>query len=212
MTHFLARLVERARGTALQIEPIIAPRFAPAPAVEMTTEVEAPPLVRRKAREETTHETDQPRIRSGGPATKEIGRELSEKMAEPAPQRLLVPLEQSNDEVEQLPNGTRESRSLRRDLLPHVQFDAPQPVVRRRNHERRSAFPPSSIRPAITTNPVTLPKEPARNEPPIVRVTIGRIEVHAGPAPAASPRKPVSASGPKLTLDAYLKSRKEGAR
>ena len=49
-------------------------------------------------------------------------------------------------------------------------------------------------------------------EAPIVRVTIGRIEVRAAPAPTPPPRKPARPAGPTLTLDAYLKARKEGAR
>jgi hypothetical protein len=46
---------------------------------------------------------------------------------------------------------------------------------------------------------------------PIVRVTIGRIDVRAT-APAVPSRKSSTRSEPKLTLDAYLKSRKEGTR
>ena len=48
-------------------------------------------------------------------------------------------------------------------------------------------------------------------QPPIVRVTIGRIDVRATP-PAAPSRKSSTRSEPKLTLDAYLKSRREGTR
>jgi hypothetical protein len=51
-----------------------------------------------------------------------------------------------------------------------------------------------------------------RDEAPIVRVTIGRIDVRAAPAPVPPPRKTAIPAPPKLTLDAYLKSRKEGAR
>ena len=40
MTHFLARLVERTRGNASCVEPLLAPRFAPAPALEMPNEPE----------------------------------------------------------------------------------------------------------------------------------------------------------------------------
>jgi hypothetical protein len=48
-------------------------------------------------------------------------------------------------------------------------------------------------------------------QPPIVRVTIGRIDVRATP-PAVPSRKSSTRSEPKLTLDAYLKSRREGTR
>jgi len=43
MSHFLARLVERARGSAARVEPLLTPRFAPTPIVEIASELEAPP-------------------------------------------------------------------------------------------------------------------------------------------------------------------------
>jgi hypothetical protein len=48
-------------------------------------------------------------------------------------------------------------------------------------------------------------------QPTIVRVTIGRIDVRAT-TPAVPSRKSSPRSEPKLTLDAYLKSRREGTR
>ena len=74
-----------------------------------------------------------------------------------------------------------------------------------------SRIPATTARARGIERTVDLPNEPT-SEAPIVRVTIGRIEVRAVPAPAAPARKPSRASGPKLTLDAYLKSRKEGTR
>jgi hypothetical protein len=56
-----------------------------------------------------------------------------------------------------------------------------------------------------------LPNE-SGGERPIVRVTIGRIDVHATPAPAAPARKTPKENPPRLTLDAYLKGRREGMR
>ncbi len=48
--------------------------------------------------------------------------------------------------------------------------------------------------------------------PPLVRISIGRIEVKAYPAaPVHPPRTPAS-SRPKLTLDEYLRQRNEGKR
>src|SRR6266516_4850044 len=43
MSHFLARLVDRAHGTAPCVEPLVAPRFAPGPTFEGASEVEALP-------------------------------------------------------------------------------------------------------------------------------------------------------------------------
>ncbi len=221
MTHFLGRLVERARGTAPRVEPIIAPRFAPTPVAEIATEHETSPSGRgapqktkatngiREAvvrQEEPVTEAPRPRAAIREP-------EEREETVEAAPQTLLVPLPRpDNDEVAPRPNWTRESESLRRDVLPHVQSAAAPPLVRRANHQPRSTMARPSDRSGVSASSVTFPNESAANEPPIVRVTIGRIEVHAAPAPAAPARKPPARSQPKLTLDAYLKARKEGAR
>jgi hypothetical protein len=51
----------------------------------------------------------------------------------------------------------------------------------------------------------------SHTEPPVVRVTIGRIEVRAE-TPASSPRKTSAPARPTLSLDTYLKERKEGRR
>src|SRR4029077_649349 len=60
MKHFLARLVERARGTAPRVEPVVAPRFAPTPIVEIASEVEAPPP-ERSDQQPTAEEKSSPR-------------------------------------------------------------------------------------------------------------------------------------------------------
>jgi hypothetical protein len=52
-------------------------------------------------------------------------------------------------------------------------------------------------------------------EPPIVHVTIGRIEVRAmmdAPVPARAVPAPISAAAPRLSLDQYLRERSEGRR
>src|SRR5215471_19152159 len=93
MSHFLARLVGRARGTAPRAEPIIAPRFASAPITEIGTEIEAPaPVPSRKKETVSQNEalTQKPvRQQIGSPQTEEARRE---KAAEPSDsQKLLVP-------------------------------------------------------------------------------------------------------------------------
>jgi hypothetical protein len=224
MTHFLDRLVERARGTVPLVEPIIAPRFAPAPVAEIATEEEATPPTRRATQEtRAANETrdvvvrqeappmEEPRRRKGEPPTRET--EEKEETVEVAPQGLLVPLQPPNDiEIAPPPAWTRGSESLRSDVPPHVRSAPALPVVRRGKHQPPSAAPRPSGRPALSASPLTFPNETHSNERPIVRVTIGRIEVRAAPAPSTPPRKPAPRSEPKLTLDAYLKARQEGAR
>jgi hypothetical protein len=220
MRHFLARLVDRARGSAPRVEPIVAPRFAPAPVAEVASEHEAPPRA-RGARQETKAPhgsnnavvrqgelaTDGPGRKKGKAATGETEERLVEEAVEATPQTLLVPLERTDgDEALPRPDRTRGSESLRSDVLPHVRSAAAPTIVRRAEPPGRSGNLRATDRLSVS------PNASAANEPPIVRVTIGRIEVRAEPAPAPAPRKISSRSEPKLTLDAYLKSRKEGAR
>ena len=226
MTHFLGRLVERARGTASRVEPIVAQRFAAVPVaevasgfvpptdLEIATAVETSPPVRRelRAREAAPDGTNETFVTREEPWTERPKEELIERAMAAQPETLLVPVPRPDDDVAQPPAETRGSESLRRDVLPHVQSVAAMSVVRRANHQSRSTIARPSNRSGVSANPVPFPNESAANEPPIVRVTIGRIEVHASSAPAAPARKRPARSEPKLSLDAYLKSRKEGAR
>ena len=102
MSHFLARLVERARGTAPRVEPIVAPRFAPTPIVEIASEVEAPPPERRD-QQPTVEEISSPHavVQQEAPAEKAEPKILRESdksrlppeivAPDPEPQKLLVP-------------------------------------------------------------------------------------------------------------------------
>jgi hypothetical protein len=225
MTHFLARLVERARGTVPRVEPIIAPRFAFAPIAEIASEHEAPPSVRRSAEEtkaangsgetvvrqkEPATEAPRPRKEKTATMKTEEREEMVEDTVEAAPQNLLVPLQRPDDgEVAPPPAWTRGSEPLGRDVLSHIQSAAAPPIVRRAQRQLRPAMARPSDRQAVPTH---FSNQSPANEPPIVRVTIGRIEVHAAAAPSAPPRQTAPRSEPKLTLDAYLKARKEGAR
>lgn len=209
MTHFLARLVERTRGTGPRIEPIIAPRFAPAPVVEIASESEAKlATVRRTVRPPEAIESPDPvvvRQEKGETLSRE--NESAGKSIEPLRETLLVP---------------RETVALEAPPVVTRAETGDQPVSIPRNgavwgaaSSRSKVARPGSASPATTDRgierAVELPNEP-RTEAPIVRVTIGRIEVRTVAAPATPVRKQSRASEPKLTLDAYLKSRKEGAR
>ena len=197
MTHFLGRLVERARGTAPRVEPIVAPRFAPAPMAEIATAIETSPPVRRelRAREAASDGTNGAVIRHEEPRTERPKEELIEKAMPAQPETLLVPVPRPDD-----------------DVMPHVPSAVAPPVVRRANHESRPTIARPSGRSGVSANSVTFPNESAANERPICT---GHDRPHRSARRAGArttPREIPTRSEPKLTLDAYLKSRKEGAR
>jgi hypothetical protein len=211
MSHFLARLVERARGTASRVEPIVAPRFAPTPIVEIASELETPPQERSDQRP-TVEEILSPRavVQQEAPAEKAEPKVLreSEKSSLPQqPAKLLVPVEMSAVDSTVF-------------VRPSPSIDRPVPAVKNGMVRRNSFTASQSKRPRPAT-PLTgtsrnlerdlLTPNESSEQPPIVRVTIGRIDVQATP-PAVPLQKSSTHSEPKLTLDAYLKSRREGTR
>jgi hypothetical protein len=301
MTHFLARLVDRARGTASRVEPIVRSRFAPAfpfvtplanesrefetqqtpphskpatdsdrmeasavPALKSESErgtaippnhsparTEANQAMQTETAEETllvpqfqeqaplridqekdtasgalvgqtsALEVDQRDVKSaskwtkrapGSPAkSSSLGREPREHVVEPATERLLVPLEAATTETPLVvrQEGVEESATrLTRNAV--VREDSlPKSVTKRSGSPTPNTAPHRALR-GIERSETWPNDQPA--EPPIVRVTIGRIEVRAAPEPAPAPRKPSRPVAPRLTLDAYLKSRKGGVR
>jgi hypothetical protein len=52
----------------------------------------------------------------------------------------------------------------------------------------------------------------ARPEEPVVKVTIGRIDVRAVMAAPSPPSQPAARPMPQLTLEEYVKQRREGLR
>jgi hypothetical protein len=211
MSHVLARLVERARGTAPLVEPFVTPRFAPTPIVEIASEVEAPSSERRDP-QPTVEENSSSRavVQQEAPprkAERNVLREAEKSSLQQQPEKLLVPIEKNavdstvfvrpslptNRPVPAVKNGM-----LRRNSFTASRSKRPQPATplttRSRSFERDLLMPNESLA-----------------QPPIVRVTIGRIDVRATPSAVPS-RKSSTRSEPKLTLDAYLKSRTEGRR
>ena len=222
MSHFLARLVERARGTAARVEPFVAPRFAPTPIVEIASEVEAPAPLRRDQKPAL-----QERVLPGAvvqleaPARKAEPNVLqeSEKSSLPQqPEKLLVPMEKSAVDYVRADDAVRTNSTV--FVRPSLSSNRPLPAVKN-GMARRNSFTASQSKgpqpaPRHTTRSrsfdgdLLTPNE-SPEQPPIVRVTIGRIDVRAAP-PAVPSRKSPTRSEPKLTLDAYLKSRRKGTR
>jgi hypothetical protein len=218
MSHFLARLVERARGTAPRVEPIIAPRFAPAPQGEISEEVTMPPLLGEFTDEVSTLTRATPlEMPPGTPANPaphpharqetssatpfEVAEDDSTEMVR---ETLLLPSE--TPELPPAPAARQRKSTTDKTVLPKRPALAPQP--QRRLFIQQTTREPRSL---VSAHSPAVPNE-SISEPPIVRVTIGRIDVRATSAPAAPTRKTPPPSAPKLTLDAYLKARKEGAR
>jgi hypothetical protein len=92
-------------------------------------------------------------------------------------------------------------------------MNAPRPVVPMPAETAPALATPAgegfAARPAL----VTLVDLPGTSQPPVIRVTIGRIEVRAVMAPAAPAPLP-SRKTPTgtLSLEEYLKQRSEGKR
>jgi hypothetical protein len=212
MSHFLARLVERARGTVPQVEPMIAPRFAATPVSEILREVEAAAPVKsheaHAARGKGPAEQETVRRENGRTQAHEI---RDEEVNEPAePERLLVPPEISKPE--------EASPIVRRILQEDVAAPAAahhalpgQSFPEKRASRSGSSNPASTLDFSRRQRERFAPNE-SIEERPIVRVTIGRIDVRATLPPPAPPSKSAARPAPKLTLDGYLKERKEGAR
>ena len=211
MSHFLARLVERALGTAARVEPIVAPRFAPTAIVEIASEVETP-RPERGDQQPTIEEKSSPRAvpQQEAPAENAEPKTIrgSEKSALPEqPEKLLVPVE----------TDAMDSMVF---VRPSLSGDPPVPAVKNGMVRRNSFTPSRSKRPRPATSVTTrsrsvdhdlLTPNESPEQSPIVRVTIGRIDVRAT-SPVAPSRKSSAHSEPKLTLDAYLKSRRDGRR
>src|SRR5262245_49535512 len=187
MSHFLARLVERARGTAARVEPMIVPRFAPSPVAEIAAEVETP---RPEASEQPATLEEKllphPAVQAQAVIEKTEPKVFLEPKKSSLPQRqekLLVPVEKSAVESTIFVRPSRSS-------------EPPVPAVRN-EVSRRSSFTAQRAKrprpnPLHTTKIQNIertllrPNESSDEPPPIVRVTIGRIDVRATPPPVPS--------------------------
>ena len=221
MSHFLARLVKRARGTVPLVEPFVAPRFAPAPVVEIASEVEASPPERRD-KQPTVEENLSPRAvvqpqARDRKAEPNVIREPEKPSLPQQPEKLLVPTEKTAVDYVRADDAVRTNSTV--FVRPSLSTNRSVPAVKNGMVRSNSFTASRSKRPQPATPLTAKPRSVERDlltpnesseQPPIVRVTIGRIDVRATP-PAVPSRKSVR-SEPRLTLDAYLKSRTEGRR
>jgi hypothetical protein len=210
MTHFLDRLVDRARGEAPRVEPLLTPRFASSAFTEAAEEKEVAP----DTRSERLSADDSPPSRA--PAEPVEKTDLNNPLlvrpervpTDPLPKTPEQPIEIVRETLlVPLQNPEPNSPLLVRQMLaqshetgiPGAPVSPLTPATNRESKQSRDRTP-------------TVPPNESAEERPIVRVTIGRIEVRAVTPPAPAPRQAARPPVPKLTLDDYLKSRNEGAR
>lgn len=213
MSHFLARLVERSRGTAPRVEALLAPRFASTPFVEISSELQSPtPHYRdRQANAEvkSSPPADIQRNPPTGTAKPNTVQKTDYSSLPQQPGAPLIPVDLNARHWTTFvrpsppPDGQPLPAMNERRLAENL-FTASRPT------RSRPAAPLQTASRNVQRGPLN-PNE-SSDEPPIVRVTIGRIDVRATPASAAPRAKSSPRSEPKLTLDAYLKSRREGRR
>lgn len=218
MSHFLARLVERTRGTAPRVEPLVTPRFAPTSMVEIASELESP---------SPAWSDHLPKVEKGSSPLASVNEQASIAKIEPQMHR-------ESDKSALTPESMASDPEPEQLLVPPTMVPADSKSVVRRPQARdraalsvrngfvkkESVAAPTAKRPGSPTSATTtwrnferslVAPDESSGQPPIVRVTIGRIDVRAT-APAAPSRKTPARSEPKLTLDAYLKSRRESTR
>jgi hypothetical protein len=203
MTHFLASLVDRARGTASRVEPVIPSRFTSAGLPEMETEIE-PLGMPHEQLTPARKDSPEPHAKAEGGIEEETRPTETNGVRDP------------NIETAQLLVAERFRPTPDADSRPSLEHSHGTPgephaaTSRSRRADRKTSR--ASLAPTLQPTPRgPHVSDDHEKEAPVVRVTIGRIEVRAAPAPTPSPRKPARNAGPVLTLDAYLKSRKDGA-
>lgn len=201
MKNFLTRLVDRARGNAPRVEPLIAPQFALESATDVAQEpiLESPQSAASRSQlraQEVSAERETAANLDRNGRSSEFVRQMevpSTSPAETTAEKLLLPPPPASAAANDL-----EAKIASAAIAPRI---APQ----RRRHSVN--FTSRDRGDYVSKSPNELP-----NEPPIVRVTIGRIDVRAVPEAAAPKRKVSKTIPPRLTLDDYLQQRKEGTR
>jgi hypothetical protein len=129
---------------------------------------------------------------------------LSRDEHRPSPRLPTAPAELRVERVEHSAPPTLFTPPEQRPMLSParvVPIEAPRP--REKRSESRAIAPPIAARPA--QRPAVEP------EPPVIHVSIGRIEVRAVAPAAPTPQRPRPPLEPRLSLDEYLR-RRDGER
>ena len=225
MSNYLTRLIERSVGLPPQIEPRIAPIYAPSSQmlsepVETSAAFESGPA----AKIETSQQDTPPGVAVNGrgvdPAVSRAERQPPRSSTRPPESQIEFPIEKKDDRSHPI-ESRRKVRSRqtfsasRPEGADITEAWSPAPLPRRTPIVSQGAtqivVQPEIINPLKSaTAPAISLLHPSPKEPPAIHVTIGRVEVRAI-MPAAQVKPPPERSVPKMSLDDYLRSRNGGA-
>ncbi|HXU68334.1 MAG TPA: hypothetical protein VN947_03345 [Polyangia bacterium] len=236
MSTFLDRLIGRARGADAVIEPVPVPVFAPEPALGDDS---AEPVATADERV-VSKEAEQPaqaaaalaRASSGAPSLPPIERLMPPRSsAQDLRPASAIPsaaahAPQLTNELRTLPS-TRVTVTARTeagqqdddgDAAPLAAEPIAAPTTPAASATASPAAAPTrgAVRPSRVQRP-SAPSTPAPTattaaEPPVVHVTIGRIDVRAAAPAPPPPRRPQATRPTALSLEQYLAQRDRGER
>lgn len=181
MSDFLSNLIARSFTDTAVIQPRVPSLFEPT-AIEFLDEPQA--LTPTTAKPETiAHPNVPPSVSRSSPMQRPSGRTEGMRKPRLETSKVIVPVDSFRDE-EKDADHKEHAFEASSELHP-IQFRSPKVFSR---VEQRSS-----------------------TSPPIIRVTIGRVEVRAiqASAPMPKPKKPPQ---PKLSLQDYLHKRERGSR
>ena len=216
MSDYVSRLVERSMGTANVVRPETASLFEPRDAApqqllaEVDVETSAAPRASRGAPQAHAVEADDsPAVRVDDPRPAPVGqgpRDTGAPPVEDVPAPALPPLREPIEPAE-----TDAPELAERTTAILVRAESRQPRPARATPESRTQGGAASPGTLSMLPPISPGPEPG--EPPVVHVTIGRVDVRAvqsaPPAPPATSRDREPEAPPRQTLGEYLR---KGAR
>ncbi len=203
MSDFLSNLIARSFSDAPAIQPRVPSLFEPTTA-EFFDEPQSSTLepVSELSSTETT-------------ARATSGAIISEVHAEPDPLKPDKPAERRAPAIAQTAHSAKqraEGRTLEIEknkvIVPVDSFQAQQKDAGDKKSVSESFAESRPIQPLYQKDFSPVDQRPST---PIIRVTIGRVEVRAIHLPAAAPKQAKPAR-PKLSLDDYLRKRARGSR
>jgi len=168
--------------------------------------------------------------------TKQSAPVLTQSNQQPSEQVQTSVLPQSNHQPSEqvqtsvLPQSNHQpSEQVQAPVLPQPNQQPPEQVqapssINNKNHDmphrtdtKRSQLSahhpeilPVAIKPAISQEKMKTTKQAEPTEPPVIKVTIGRIEVRAVTPPAPVPPQRIKQTSPVISLDEYLRLRNGG--
>ena len=209
MADYLAGLAARALGVETVVRPRPAARFEPYPLEEPESlpVAGAPELDLKGGAAEPaapTVRTEPPPPGKPLPARKPAGEETGHAAPVVSPAPIEARVEAREQELVRPSPVASTTHTVPRGW-PAREVARPERIVQRRA---------ATVRPAsrLTAARRATPVKQISDEPPPVRVTIGRIEVRAVAPPTQAPPGPAPRRPAPLSLDEYLEQRRSGRR